>query len=83
MMINGIDVSDPTRNFTTYEWNRLGWNGGREYVAQAWECMNIRGCGGRGRGRYGRRGYGCAGDLLNINYLNSNKGCGHDEGLKE
>jgi hypothetical protein len=35
--INGIDVSDPTQNFTDEEWRKLAYNGGRLYVAQAHE----------------------------------------------
>jgi len=54
-LINGVDVSDPTRGFTEEEWGRLAWNGGRQYVNQARERINNRG--GRG-GRVGRDGRG-------------------------
>jgi hypothetical protein len=46
IFINGIDVSDPTQNFTDEEWRKLAYNGGRLYVAQAQEQMNGWGCGG-------------------------------------
>jgi hypothetical protein len=35
--INGVDVSDPTRNFMDEEWRKLVYNGGWLYVAQAHE----------------------------------------------
>jgi hypothetical protein len=35
--INGIDVLDPTQNFTGEEWRKLVYNGGWLYVAQARE----------------------------------------------
>ena len=54
-MINGIDVSDPTRVFTAAEWERLSYNGGHQYVIQARERMAGRGPGGR-RTRWKRRG---------------------------
>jgi len=55
-VINGIDVSNPTRSFTDVEWEALGYNGGRAYVAQARERMN-----GGGGGRDGGRGRGGGG----------------------
>jgi hypothetical protein len=33
--MNGIDVSDPTQNFTDEEGRKLAYNGGRLIVAQA------------------------------------------------
>ena len=39
-IINGVDVSYPTRNFIANKWTRLGWNGGWVYVSQAQERMN-------------------------------------------
>jgi hypothetical protein len=51
--INGVDVSDPTRSFTSEEWEQLAWNGGGQYVTQARERMN--GC-GRGHGGHGGQG---------------------------
>ena len=45
-MINGVDVSDLTRKFTSDEWNILGSNGVWVYVTQVQECINRRGCGG-------------------------------------
>jgi hypothetical protein len=43
-MINGVDVSDPTRAFMEEQWEQLVWNGGHQYVTQA--CERINGCGG-------------------------------------
>ena len=42
-MINGVDVLDMTRNFTSNECISLGLNGGRAYFAQAWECIKEEG----------------------------------------
>jgi hypothetical protein len=58
-VINGVDVTNPTRSFTDQEWQSLQYNGGRAYVMQARERMNSRG-GGRGRdgGRDAGRGRG-------------------------
>jgi hypothetical protein len=50
-VINGIDVTDPTRSFLDPEWEALAYNGGRAYVMQARERIN-----GRGRGRDSGRG---------------------------
>jgi hypothetical protein len=59
-MINGVDVSDPTRAFTAQEWQALAFNGGRKYVHEARERINnahARNQGGRGgRGDGGRGG---------------------------
>jgi hypothetical protein len=60
--INGIDVTDPNRNFTAQEWEALGPNGGRTMVMQMRERANNRGGrDGRGRGREQARGWGNAG----------------------
>ena len=48
--INGIDVTDPNRNFTAQEWEALAPNGGRTIVLQMRECANGRG----GRDGHGR-----------------------------
>ena len=48
--INGINVADPTRSFTDYEWTRLGPNGGRAYFTQQRLQINGRGHGADGRG---------------------------------
>ena len=48
--MNGIDVSDPTRNFTTHEWEALGASN-RALVMQMRNRANDRNTGGRGRGR--------------------------------
>jgi hypothetical protein len=56
-MINGVDVSDPNRNFTASEWEALGPNGGRNTVIQMRERATGRGGrDGRGRGRGRARG---------------------------
>ena len=53
---NGIDISDPTCEFTNKEWTELGLGGGRSHITQQRMIMNGRGCGrdagkgGRGRG---------------------------------
>ena len=55
VVINGIDVSDPTRSFTDEEWDALRPNGGLVYVHQQRERIHGRGPGqGRGRGQGGR-----------------------------
>ena len=56
-IINGIDVSDPNRNFTANEWEALGPNNGRTTVLQLRERNNTRGNrDGRGRARGRGRG---------------------------
>ena len=53
MVINGVDVSDPTRQFSGDEWNRLG--AAREFVWRQRDTINNGGRGGRdGRGRGNR-----------------------------
>jgi hypothetical protein len=48
---SGVDVSDPTRDFSAAEWDRIG-QAGRAYVNR--ERQNSHGRGrGRGRGNYG------------------------------
>ena len=78
--INGVDVLDPTRNFTADEWTSLGWNSGWAYIDQAREHMNRIERGGRGGGRDGGRGYVRGGGPLNVNELNSSNSGKHDEG---
>ena len=58
-MINGIDVSDPTRAFTNEEWEALRFNGGQAYVMQA-----------REKGEKMRKRL----DLMN-NFTNRNQSC--------
>ena len=79
-MINGVDVSDPTRNFTADGWTSLCWNGGWAYIAQVRERMKKRGHRGRGGERDGGREYGCGGSTHNVNELNVNSSGGNDEG---
>ena len=59
-IINGVDISDPTRNFTSAEWDALG--DGRAIVLQMRNRASGRGNnnqgGGRGRGRGRGRGDG-------------------------
>ena len=50
-MINGIDITNPTRSFQDSEWEALGYNGGRAYVLQACERMS-------GRGKWRKTGRG-------------------------
>jgi hypothetical protein len=60
--INGIDVTDPNRNFTAQEWEALGPNNGRTIVMQMRERANGRGSrDGRGRGRGQAQGRGNGG----------------------
>ncbi len=57
VIINGIDVTDPNRNFTAQEWEALGPNNGRAIVLQMRERVSGRGNrDGRGRGRGRGRG---------------------------
>ena len=52
VVINGVDVSDPTRNFTQDEWNPLGPT--QNYVIQ--RHMEIHGRGNRYQGQHARGG---------------------------
>ena len=72
-VINGIDVTDPTRPFTDTEWEALGYNGGRAYVKQARERIS-----GRGRGRDAGRG----GGQRNVGELSMDQ-TGHDPAAEE
>ena len=62
VIMNGVDVTDVSRNFTSDEWDKLRACGGHTYVAQRREYVSGR-HGGRndnrgGRGRGGRYGGG-------------------------
>ena len=57
-IINGVDVSDPTRSFTADEWESLGPYGGPADVTQRLEAMAGRGHSGDGRGSREGRGRG-------------------------
>ena len=63
VMMNGVDVSDIHRNFTSDEWDKLRMVGGHTYIYQRRDYLNTRGsgrsdgCGGGGRSG-GGRGYG-------------------------
>jgi hypothetical protein len=54
-LMNGIDVSDPTRNFTAQEWETLG-PANRAILFEMRNRAQGRGAGGRGRGRGRGRG---------------------------
>jgi hypothetical protein len=53
VIMNGIDVTDVSRSFTTDEWEKLKTVGGHAYVYQRREYLSGRGRDGRG-GRSGR-----------------------------
>jgi hypothetical protein len=62
VVMNGVDVSDINRNFTSDEWERLHTCGGVSYIHQRREYLANRGSGcfdgrGGGPGRGGGRGY--------------------------
>jgi hypothetical protein len=56
--LNGVDVSDPMRNFTSDEWKRLRESGFLSWIIDRRAGMNSRraGGGGRGNNRGGRGG---------------------------
>jgi hypothetical protein len=61
VMMNGVDVSDIHRNFTSDEWDKLRLVGGHTYIYQRREYLNTRGSGranNRGGGGRGGRGRG-------------------------
>jgi hypothetical protein len=63
VVMNGVDVSDINRNFTTDEWDKLRSCGGIAYIHQRREYLANRGSGrfdgrGGGSGRSGGKGYG-------------------------
>jgi hypothetical protein len=63
VVMNGVDVSDIHRNFTTDEWEKLRSCGGVAYIHQRREYLANRGSGrfdgrGGGSGRSGGKGYG-------------------------
>jgi hypothetical protein len=55
VIMNGVDVTDISRNFTSDEWEKLRACGGHTYVAQRREYLSGRN-GGRGDARGGRGG---------------------------
>lgn len=58
VMMNGVDVSDIHRNFTSDKWDKLKLVGGHTYIYQRRDYLNNRGSGRYdGRGRSGGRGY--------------------------
>jgi len=63
VVMNGVDVSDINRNFTSDEWEKLRTCGGIAYIHQRREYLANRGGSGRfdgrggGFGRGGGRGY--------------------------
>ncbi len=58
VIMNGLDVTDITRNFTLDKWDKLHVCGGRAYVTQGREYLSGR-HGGRGDNRGGREGRSC------------------------
>jgi len=74
-MINGVDVSDPTRAFDNNEWEALRHNGGRAYVNQARERIN----GGRGRGRGRDQGRGGGRNIGAVERNNQEQGGGENQ----
>ena len=80
IVINVVDVLDPTRNFTGNERTSLGWNGGQDYVALERGRMNLRGCGIQGGGHGSGKGYEFRYGPRNVNSLNANKSVRHYEG---
>ena len=54
VVMNGVDVTDVTRNFTTDDWDKLRACGGHTYVYQRREFLN--GTGGQGGSRDNRGG---------------------------
>ena len=57
VVMNGVDVTDISRNFTSAEWEKLKAVGGHTYIYQRREYLSGRGSGrsdGRGGGRGGR-----------------------------
>jgi hypothetical protein len=56
VVMNGVDVTDVTRNFTSDDWDKLRACGGHTYVYQRRDFLN--GNSGRGTGRDARGGRG-------------------------
>ena len=56
--MNGVDVTDVSRNFTSEEWDKLKACGGHTYVYQRRDFLNGRTAGRDGRGGRGRNGGG-------------------------
>jgi hypothetical protein len=66
VIMNGVDVTDIHRNYTSDEWNKLKECGGHTYVYSRRDFLNNRGSGrsdGRGGGR-GGRGHGGGGRAI-------------------
>jgi hypothetical protein len=82
VVMNGVDVSDINRNFTSDEWEKLRTCGGIAYIHQRREYLAHRGGSGRfdgrggGYGRGGGRGYadrGSYGGRGGGRYTNDNR----------
>jgi hypothetical protein len=56
VVMNGINVADISRNFTSDKWEKLKAVGGHSYIYQRREFLN-----NRGSGRFDGRGGGCSG----------------------
>ena len=77
---NGIDISNPTREFTDEEWTALGPGGGQAHVTQQRMMINV---GGRGRdaGKSGRgRGIAAVETGTEQEYVEKADGCGGRSG---
>ena len=72
VVMNGVDVTDISRNFTSDEWEKLRACGGHTYVAQRREYLSGRN-GGRGDNRGGRGGRGGRGFHSGANESGSNE----------
>jgi hypothetical protein len=86
-VINGIDVSDPNRNFTAQEWEALGPNNGRSTVLQMRERASGRGnrggrSHGRGRGRDNERTVSAAGKGEREREVHFEDDANRDEGTR-
>jgi hypothetical protein len=69
MMIDGVDVLDPTHAFSQERWGQLVWNGGHQYVTQAGERINGHGgCSSHG-GHDQRGGTFLIGDVGNASSI--------------
>ena len=83
-VINGIDVSDPTRNFSAQEWETLG-PANRALVMEMRNRANgqERGTGGRGRGQGRGRGNETAGRSATISAVTFDNESEQNDGQSE
>ena len=76
-MLDGVDISDPTRQFNDEEWMILRQNGHIPWILQLRNTVNGR---GGGRGRSGRGGRGRGRDPRNIGSLGRGQEGQDDQG---